>query len=599
MLIRAIRALLDLLRPYPAVLPAVAALGVLASLAEGIGIGLMIPFLASLTSAPTVEGGAGEGGGPVTRWLDAYAALFPPDSRLVVVAATIAALVVLSCLVNYAYVRVLSWAAAQVTHDVRAGLFARFVHGDELFVDEGSQGRQVNAVDGAAYRVGQATIHLCLLVVNGCTVVVLLVLLGLISPPMTLVVLAGVAVAALVVRVFVGRGLLVSREYERHAAELADATVDTLGSLRVVRMFGQERREVERLVAVSDAVRTRQFRIETLRRAMAPLVDGIAAPLLVGGMVVAVRADIGIAVLLPFLVLVFRLQRYARELDVARVLIASNAGAVFDVLAALEPPPPARRASASAGVPFTGLRERIVLDDVSFAHARAESPSVEHLSFEVRRGETLAVVGGSGAGKSTLIDLLCGIHVPDAGAILIDGTNLADLDLGTWRARLGFAGQDAELRPGTVRENIAYGRPDAPLEDVIEAARQASAHRFVEALPRGYETTVGVRGLQLSGGERQRIALARALLGRPDVLILDEATNALDNATEALIRETLRNLAGSLTTIVIAHRLASIRHADRVVVMAGGRIVERGTPEALRAGRGTFSELDRLERDAP
>jgi subfamily B ATP-binding cassette protein MsbA len=295
-------------------------------------------------------------------------------------------------------------------------------------------------------------------------------------------------------------------------------------------------------------------------------------------------------ILLPFLLLVFRMQRYAREFDENRVRIAADAGAVFEVSKLLSADiPMARR----GGADYAGLQNELVFKAVSFVHSgeSRNQPSVTRVDLSIRRGETLGIVGGSGAGKSTLINLLCGIYTPTEGEINVDGVSLAKLDLAQWRATLGFAGQDADLRPSTIFENIAYGEPDASSERVEEAARKASAHSFIAALPQGYQTPVGVRGMQLSGGERQRIALARALLRRPEILILDEATNAVDNLTEALIHEAITSLSGSTTLIVIAHRLSSIRDADRVIVMSHGKIIESGRPDELLAGRGAFSEL--------
>ena len=221
------------------------------------------------------------------------------------------------------------------------------------------------------------------------------------------------------------------------------------------------------------------------------------------------------------------------------------------------------------------------------------SPTYRLRSGEARR---LALVGGSGAGKSTLINLLCRIADPTCGEIRVDGVLLTEIDLDSWRGRIGFAGQDAELRPGTIRDNIAYGDPEASPERIRAAALQAHIHDFIQTLPAGYDTPVGVRGTQLSGGERQRIALARALLRNPEILILDEATNAVDNLTEAAIRQTLETLSGRVTTIIVAHRLSSTRQADRIVVMHDGRIVEVGRRAELLERRGAFSEL--LETEA-
>ena len=602
MLIAAIRKLIGFLAPYPMVLPGVALLGVIASLAEGIGIGLLIPFFSSVTQSNAAQAGvvsanAGaeiSGGGLVTQAMQAYARLWPDNYQLIMVALSIALLVAFSCIISYLYLRLLSWAATRVTHDLRTHLFDRFLNSDELFLEQGSQGRQAKAIDGAAHRAGQAVISLCLLLANICTVLVILTLLALISWRMTIVVVLALAISGLVVRLFISHSMSVSQRFEKTQSLLSDSAISVLGSLRMVRIFGQESNESKKFSDVSDAVRADQFTLETVRRSMAPLVDGIAAPLLIAGLVVATYANVSAAILLPFLLLVFRMQRYARELDVNRVRIAADAGAIFEVDGLLnEDIEPAR----SSGADYKGLQDALMFADVSFTHLRESSaqPSLHKINLSIARGESLGIVGGSGAGKSTLINLLCGIHQPTEGEIYIDGVPLSTLDLSQWRATLGFAGQDADLRPGTIFENIAYGEPDASDERVHHAARQANAHVFISALPNGYQTTVGVRGMQLSGGERQRIALARALLRRPEILILDEATNAVDNLTEALIHEAITELAGSTTLIVIAHRLSSIRDADRVIVMSRGEIIEEGRPDELMASNGAFSELSLAE----
>ena len=582
-----LRHVLGWLRPYPYTLPTVALLGLVASLAEGLGIVLLIPFLAALGD------GAGEGGALMAA-VDAYAALFPPEARTLALAASVSLAAILSALSSVAYVRVLSGAATRVAHDLRVALFERFVHEGAVALDENGQGRRLKALDGAAHRAGQAVISVSLLAVNAATVAVLLVLLGAISWRMTLVVFAGIGVAGLGVRALIARGTAAGRAHERASSRLADIALQTIGNLRTVRVFGQERRELEAFAGESARVRTHERTLETLRRASDPIIDAIAVPLLVAGLVAAAAAEVEIAVLLPFLLLVFRLLRHVREFDASRVWLAADAGAVREVsalLAAPVAPPP------EDTVAFERLVREIRFEGVSFVHGGdpARAPSLSDVSFTVRRGETLGIVGGSGAGKSTLIDLLCGLHRPSAGTIRIDGTPLERLDPATWRRRIGFAGQDAELRAGSVRENIAYGEPDAFDARVREAAERAGAARFIERLPEGYDTFVGPRGLALSGGERQRIALARALIRCPELLVLDEATSALDSVSEALVRETLERLAGSLTMIVVTHRLASIRGVDRVLVLEGGRLVEEGSPAALSGGSGAFREFEVLE----
>ncbi len=368
--------------------------------------------------------------------------------------------------------------------------------------------------------------------------------------------------------------------------------------MRIIRIFGQEPRERARLDAASNRLRRGQRWLEFTWRAMQPLVDLLYVPLLLGALLVAWYAAVGLPVLLPFLLLVFRMQRYLRDFDYHRVRVASHAAPVAEVAALLD-----RRDKpylAPGHVPFAGLGERIVFDRVGFAyHEGAQRrPALADLSLEIRRGETIALVGGSGAGKSTLINLLCRLYDPTAGEIRIDGVRLADLDLASWRRHIAIAGQDAELLGGTIRDNIAYGDPDADHARIVQAAEQASIRAFIESLPQGYDTPVGTRGMQLSGGERQRISLARALLRTPDILILDEATNAVDHLTEAAIQRALEHLTGRLTIIIIAHRLSTIRWASRVVVMKDGRIAEQGSRLDLLQRPGLFAELYELETEA-
>lgn len=591
--LRALRLIIDFLRPYPWILPGVAALGVMASLAEGIGIGLLIPFLGVLLGAATPDGGL------VAEIAGSYALMFDEDTRLVMVSVTIVSLIVGRCLLNFVYVGLLTFAGTRVTHDLRSRLFRHYLDVSYTALTRRDQGQQVNAVDGSCYRAGLAVMDLLLMIVNACTATIFVSLLLLISWRMTLVIVVGVGLAGLVTRTFINRAHRTGARVEQGGAALNDTVVQVLNGMRMIRIFGQENREFDVFDAAARKVRRAQLRLEFAWRAMAPLVDLLYVPLLLGTLVIAWYANVGVAILLPFLFLVFRLQRYARDFDTFRMRVSSNSPAILEIQSLLEEPDP--RPIVPGSRPFDRLRQGIRFKGVSYSFGPAAGSgnrsALADIDLEIERGQTVALVGGSGAGKSTLVNLLCRIYDPDSGTIEIDGVPLRELDLGQWRSRIGFAGQDADLRPGTIAENIAYGEPGASRERIVEAARKAHIHEFIARLPLGYETPVGVRGTQLSGGERQRIALARALLREPDVLILDEATNAVDNFTEVEIGKALAELQGRITVIIIAHRLTSTRRADRIVVMQHGRIVESGQRRDLIHGEGIFARLSSAEAE--
>jgi subfamily B ATP-binding cassette protein MsbA len=229
-------------------------------------------------------------------------------------------------------------------------------------------------------------------------------------------------------------------------------------------------------------------------------------------------------------------------------------------------------------------------EDVSFAYT-PDVPVLRDITFHARAGSTTALVGSSGAGKSTLISLIMAFNHPTAGCILIDGRNLAELRMSDYRAHLGVVLQDNFLFDGTIAENIGYSKPGATEVEIRAAARAAHCDEFIARFPDGYETVVGERGVRLSGGERQRVAIARAIIADPRILILDEATSSLDSESEALIRDGLRRLRRGRTTFVIAHRLSTIASADQILVLEGGRIVERGTQDELLAAGGRYRQL--------
>ncbi|CAM5346648.1 ABC transporter ATP-binding protein OS=Streptomyces fumanus OX=67302 GN=GCM10018772_26730 PE=4 SV=1 [Streptomyces fumanus] len=240
---------------------------------------------------------------------------------------------------------------------------------------------------------------------------------------------------------------------------------------------------------------------------------------------------------------------------------------------------------------LTALRGAVTFEHVGHRYEGDERAAVEDFTLNVAPGETIALVGASGAGKSTVLNLVIGFLRPTSGRLLLDGTDMSTLDLRTYRRFVSVVPQESILFDGTVRENVAYGMDDAGEEAVRAALRDANALEFVDRLPQGLDTLVGERGARLSGGQRQRLAIARALIRDPRVLILDEATSALDTRSEALVQQALARLLRGRTTFVVAHRLSTVRGADRIVVMGQGRILETGTHEELLARGGAYTAL--------
>jgi len=556
-------------------------------------IGLMPPLLMKSlfddVFRPTTSG----------TWLTPYLHGMAAPEQLQVLALLLLAIYVSSNVMGAVRRYVLAWLGQHVTLDLRNQVY-RHLHSLSLsYYNERETGRIMSSITQDVGRLQDfISDGLQEIIRDVLTIIIICSILFYLNPTLATLVLLPTPLLVFTTLHFGGKLHLVYRGLWRRWAGISALLADTIPGVRVVKAFSQEQREVGRFESRSAELLVGELRAARLQSLFSPIMSfvtriGTLIIWLVGGAKV-LDESLSLGEFTAFTGYMW--QFYGPVESLCRLnhrfqRAATSAERVFETLDS--PVDVGDRPHAKV---MPRVEGRVEFRDVTFSYDEGK-PVLEHVDLTVEPGEMIGLAGHSGAGKSTFINLICRFYDVNGGSLLIDGHDIRDVELKSLRDQIGIVLQDPFLFNGSIADNIAYGKPGATPDEVLAAARAAHAHEFVVDLPDGYDTLVGERGTRLSGGERQRVSIARALLRDPRILILDEATSSVDTETEVKIQEALERLIRGRTTFAIAHRLSTLRHANRLLILEKGQVAEVGTHDELIAADGIYARLCRIQTE--
>ncbi|NLE46183.1 MAG: ABC transporter ATP-binding protein [Chloroflexi bacterium] len=560
-------------------------------LTEGFGLGLVLLILGS-GSAQSLLASGGPMSTVVTRVV-----VIPAEQRVPVAAAVL----VLATLVRSGLQFIQSLLSLEfrrrVEREVQEESVERLYALPLSFLQQERAGGLLAVAVHYVRQTGQLALGTGQAIANAVVLGAYLVLALLLSWQLTLLSIALLGTVAVVLRLSIGRKIRqASQEARDLVRELHSLLYEHLSGMQVIRLFDRTDWGMNSSRQSVDAFLSAEFRAGAWMHLSTPLYAvlnaGVLALLMAGGSVLLPGSPGElIARLTLFLIIAFRLMGPLGHLAQFQAHLTQWAPAVQAVIRHLETVPV--HTITDGEHEFTGLKSGVTLNHVTFGYSAGEPPVLQDVSLSIEVGQMVAIAGASGAGKSTITSLLTRLYDPDSGCIRVDGRDLRDLRIGSWRRRVAVVSQDVFLFHATVWDNLRFARLDAADDEVIGAASIAQAHEFIQALPNGYDTVLQERGARLSGGQRQRIALARAVLLNADLLILDEATSELDSETEQALQEALEEYRKGRTMLVVAHRLSTIRRSDVVFVLRDGQVVETGNHATLLRRGGVYASLVR------
>ncbi|MDB5466426.1 MAG: ABC-type multidrug transport system, ATPase and permease component, partial [Phenylobacterium sp.] len=524
--------------------------------------------------------------------------VFHKPGQLIILPLTIALYAVARMVAQFIQATLVNRIGNGVVGDVQVQLFGKLVRADLSRLRSQHSGAYVSSVlyDAGLIReaatAGVINYTQNLLIVLGAITVMIsndLVL--------SLVMVAGLPAAGWIMRKFSQRTTKAARGAMVETSALSTAIMESLDGVRVVKIENREDYEEARVAEVVQRRQEHLIKGANARSRAAPATELVMTLLTAVVFAYAgwrsLHGHMTVGAFVAFMFALGTASQSLRQLANLQTVFAEGMSAARRLFAALDVEPEVRERPGAGPLPLG--QTTIRFEDVGFTYGTDGPPTLSDVTFEVRRGETVALVGPSGGGKTTILNLIPRFYDPSRGRVLIDGHDLRDVTLPSLRRQIALVTQEPFLFDDTIRDNIAYARPDASMAEVEQAARAAAAHDFILSLPNGYDTGVGEAGARLSGGQRQRIAIARAFLKDAPILLLDEATSALDTESEAQVQAALKRLMAGRTTILIAHRLSTVRGADRIYVIDNGRIVETGDHDSLMRERGLYARLARSQ----
>jgi ATP-binding cassette, subfamily C, bacterial len=564
-------------------------LTIFAGLSEGVGLAVFVPLVAHM---------AGEGAAlpppfsAISTVMNALGLTTSPAMLLVAIVVLMVASFTLILLQR----NLISRAQYRFAQKSRTELFSALMNSRWSCLSRQSSGEALAGLVQAAERAGSAMHHLGLFIGGLPLLLIYCALSATLSWPLLLI-----AGALGVLMVLTTRPLM--RQASRVGKEMTDAeenytfnAVDRLRAAKLAKVTGSEKAVISTVVDIGMTV----SEVKTAAQSNANMLFFV----LQVGPVILIAAAIGIgasvldlpaSLLLVFLLVMARVAPRLSSTQQAYQAYIVNAPALDQIDRRVEEFAIEAESADNVLPPFGGLNRDITMDRVSYRYDEGDTPALNNIELVIPNRSMVALVGPSGSGKSTLMELISGIRTPTDGRVLLDGIDLATLDPRSWRRRIGFVTQDTILLNDTLRANLIFSHPEAGAEEIESALVTAHLGDLVQELPEGLDTVLGEGGIRLSGGQRQRVALARALIGKPELLLLDEATSSLDNESESAIQKTLETIAHTMTIVVIAHRLTTVRNSDMIHVIEAGHLVESGTYDQLIAASGRFSILHQAQ----